>query len=282
MSPGDKRQQNEGRRSSSSPPSLPPLHSSLVLCHSYYLSRHPAFSPVLHRITILESTAIASCASGKAGGLLAKDWHEESTTPLSELSFKLHAELAKQHDGETKWGYRRLEAIHLEADLSALPNGGDKKDPRGLRGWLGEGLGKRMRTRSLGTKDTIAQVHPALFTNELVRLSGAKVVIASATSLVLAKGSSGVRNKVVGVGITTSRDVAEVEEEIKATEVVIAAGPWTGELAVRLLGKERGRLLAVTGSRAHSIVLNTRGMEITPRASSFALRCPLFEPKRRD
>jgi len=123
--------------------------------------------------------------------------------------------------------------------MSSLPGGGaDKKDQRGLRGWLGEDLGKRMRTRSLGGKETIAQVHPKLFTEELVRLSGAKVVLASATSLVYGKGVAGEEKRVVGVGITTSTtDVDEVEQEIKATEVVIAAGPWTGVLSKRLLGE---------------------------------------------
>lgn len=221
------------RRSSSSPSFsclIPPFLS-------YYLSRHPSFSPTNHTITILESTSIASAASGKAGGLLALDWHGESTTPLASLSFQLHSELASQHDGESKWGYRRLEAVHLEADMSSIPAGGDKKDPRGLRSWLGEDVGKRMRTRTLGKRETIAQVHPKLLTEELVRLSGAKVVVASATSLVFGKAVDGEEEKVVGVGITTSLDVKEVDEEIKATDVVLAAGPWTGVLASRLLGE---------------------------------------------
>ena len=224
--------EKEKQRSSTPPPPLLPLFDS------YYLSRHPSFSPTHHTITILESTSIASAASGKAGGLLALDWHGEPTTPLASLSFQLHSDLAKQHDGETKWGYRRLEAVHLEADMSSLPVGGDKKDPRGLRGWLGEDLGKRMRTRSLGGKETIAQVHPRLFTEEMVRLSGAKVVLASATSLLYGKGLAGEEKRVVGVWISTSRmELEEVEEEIMATDVVIAAGPWTGVLATRLLGE---------------------------------------------
>ncbi|CAL3966712.1 unnamed protein product, partial [Diplocarpon coronariae] len=35
---------------------------------AYFLTRHPSFNPSLHKIVILEATAIASGASGKAGG----------------------------------------------------------------------------------------------------------------------------------------------------------------------------------------------------------------------
>jgi glycine/D-amino acid oxidase-like deaminating enzyme len=56
---------------------------------------------------VIERTALACAASGKAGGFLALDWCDG--TPLEALarrSFTLHAELAEQVGGE--WGYRRL------------------------------------------------------------------------------------------------------------------------------------------------------------------------------
>jgi glycine/D-amino acid oxidase-like deaminating enzyme len=48
------------------------------------------------------------------------------------------------------------------------------------------------------------------------------------------------------------------EKTFPADAVVIAAGPWTGDLAVKLLGPRVGGRLGVTGHRAHSIVLKTR------------------------
>ena len=48
------------------------------------------------------------------------------------------------------------------------------------------------------------------------------------------------------------------EEDLEADLVVLAAGPWTGSLAVKLLGNKVGGKLGVTGSRAHSIVLKTK------------------------
>ncbi|KIV91524.1 hypothetical protein PV10_06056 [Exophiala mesophila] len=96
---------------SSSPPS--PEKKSIVIVGggiigsttAYYLTRHPQYDPTRHQITLLEATGIASGASGKAGGLLAL-WAYPSC--LVPLSFRLHEELAAEHGGETRWGYRRV------------------------------------------------------------------------------------------------------------------------------------------------------------------------------
>lgn len=86
---------------------------------AYYLTRHPKFNPSLHTITLLEASTIAAGASGKAGGLLAL-WAYPSC--LVPLSYRLHAELAKEHNGAERWGYRRvgcgtISAIVKDADL---------------------------------------------------------------------------------------------------------------------------------------------------------------------
>lgn len=70
---------------------------------AYFLTRHPIYNPDLHSIHLLEATAIASGASGKAGGLLALWAYPQAIVPLS---FRLHAELAREHGGAEKWGYR--------------------------------------------------------------------------------------------------------------------------------------------------------------------------------
>src|ERR1700729_2625484 len=56
-------------------------------------------------VTVLERSAIACAASGRAGGFLARDWCDG--TPLMQLarrSFDLHAELAEELGDD--WGYR--------------------------------------------------------------------------------------------------------------------------------------------------------------------------------
>ena len=80
-------------------------------CTAYFLTRHPKYNPDLHSIHLLEATGIASGASGKAGGLLALWAYPQSIVPLS---FKLHAELAREHGGETRWGYRGVGVGQIE------------------------------------------------------------------------------------------------------------------------------------------------------------------------
>lgn len=82
---------------------------------AYYLTRHPKYNPDLHKITLLEATAIASGASGKAGGLLAL-WAYPSC--LVPLSYRLHAELAEEHGGAERWGYRRVTCGSLTAAVT--------------------------------------------------------------------------------------------------------------------------------------------------------------------
>ncbi|EJT77540.1 FAD-dependent oxidoreductase [Gaeumannomyces tritici R3-111a-1] len=73
---------------------------------AYYLTRHPKYNREIHTITIVEAAGIASSASGKAGGLLGLWAYPEETVPLS---YRLHRELADEHDGSVRWGYRRLQ-----------------------------------------------------------------------------------------------------------------------------------------------------------------------------
>lgn len=59
----------------------------------------------MHQITLLEASTIAAGASGKAGGLLGLWAYPEC---LVSLSYRLHRELAAEHNGAERWGYRRL------------------------------------------------------------------------------------------------------------------------------------------------------------------------------
>ncbi|KAI1310116.1 FAD dependent oxidoreductase [Xylaria venustula] len=81
---------------------------------AYYLTRHPSFNPLIHHITLVEATSIAAGASGKAGGLLGLWAYPMCIVPLS---YRLHAELAAEHDGSARWGYRRLECVQIAATV---------------------------------------------------------------------------------------------------------------------------------------------------------------------
>lgn len=80
---------------------------------AYFLTRHPLYNPGLHHITLLEATGIASAASGKAGGLLALWAYPKCIVPLS---FRLHKELATEHGGKDRWGYRGVGVGRVELE----------------------------------------------------------------------------------------------------------------------------------------------------------------------
>ncbi|OAA68727.1 FAD dependent oxidoreductase superfamily [Niveomyces insectorum RCEF 264] len=82
---------------------------------AYFLTRHPKYNRALHRITILEASAIAAGASGKAGGLLALWAYPKELVPLS---YRLHRQLAEEHNGAQRWGYRRVHCGHIQAEVT--------------------------------------------------------------------------------------------------------------------------------------------------------------------
>jgi glycine/D-amino acid oxidase-like deaminating enzyme len=56
-------------------------------CTAYYTSISPHFSAEKgDSIILVEATEVAGAASGKAGGLLALDWHGQATTSEYRLS----------------------------------------------------------------------------------------------------------------------------------------------------------------------------------------------------
>ncbi|KEF61106.1 uncharacterized protein A1O9_02671 [Exophiala aquamarina CBS 119918] len=78
---------------------------------AYFLTRHLQYDRSLHTIHLIEATDIASGASGKAGGLLALWAYPACLVPLS---FKLHGDLAREHDGAERWGYRGVGVGQIE------------------------------------------------------------------------------------------------------------------------------------------------------------------------
>jgi hypothetical protein len=190
---------------------------------AYYLSRHPS-KP---KVTLVEGTAIASAASGKSGGFLALDWHGQDTASLAELSFNLHAQLAKEHSGADAWGYRRVETLSVSSQ--------GKSSKTSPVPWLRRGVIKRYS--SLGGESTTAQVHPGQFTSriaELARENGAAIITGRA------------------VGLDGATVLLEDGTRVEADEVVVAAGPWTGDLVRKFLGHSDKRV-QINGSRAHSV-----------------------------
>lgn len=240
------------------------IGGGIIGCTSaYFLSRHPSYDPSKHKITLLEASKIAGGASGKAGGLLALWAYPSNIVPLS---YRLHAELAKEHGGESRWGYRRVHCGSLSAkgrtgqsSSGALKgksaNGGsvslNKRDQKALGKVTAAGLPKDLdwfapecvRSYSeMGDPDTTAQVHPYQFTTamaELAQEKGVEIILGSVSSIDISDGA--------GVRSVTYEDKATKESRtIPATDVIVSAGPWTRRVYPPA---------PISGMRAHSVTI---------------------------
>ncbi|KAK8957544.1 hypothetical protein KSP39_PZI000454 [Platanthera zijinensis] len=119
-------------------------------CTAYFLASKAAGRVA---ITVVEKSAIACAASGKAGGFLALDWCDG--TPVADLaraSFLLHRSLSDLLDGPRTYGYRALTTLSLALSPSELPR---SRSPA-LPSWIDGAAASRPRT--IGTPETTAQV----------------------------------------------------------------------------------------------------------------------------
>lgn len=212
------------------------------VCTAYYLTKHKSFDPSKHHITIIEASEPAAGSSGKAGGLLALWAFPEQLVPLS---FKLHQELADEHNGYENWGYRRVSTLQI--------SGGDKvtkpcKDlPKDLD-WVKRELIKDYEP--LGNTDVTGQVHPYYFTTYLLK----KCQESECVDLVIGKVTeiSSDKGMVESVKYTKKGETKQLD----ANQVIVTAGPWTSKVVSEL---------PISSMRAHSITIDP-GREISPYA----------------
>ncbi|KAJ4369926.1 hypothetical protein N0V83_005690 [Neocucurbitaria cava] len=230
---------------------------------AYFLSRHPNFNKETHTITLLESTKIAGGASGKAGGLLALWAYPSCIVPLS---YKLHQELAEEHGGAQRWGYRAVHCGQVDcAGQVSKSSLHEKSDAKGESVSLQKRTQKAiglLRARGvpadldwvdpeslksydeMGDPSTTAQVHPYQFTTSMAQLAeerGVKIVYGSATSINQKDGT-------VTSVTYKSKDTSPSEETttIPADTAILTAGPWT---------KTIWKAAPISALRAHSVTI---------------------------
>jgi glycine/D-amino acid oxidase-like deaminating enzyme len=231
----------------------------IIGCTSaYYLTRHPSFDPSKHKITLLEATRVASGASGKAGGLLALWAYPSSIVPLS---YRLHKELSDEHGGIDRWGYRTVHCGQVDCVGRQLPekskddganakgtnaNGQTgaegkadsvslQKNPPTPKKRLGSaGVPKDLDWVSeqslraydeMGDPSTTAQVHPKQFTESMAALAQEKGVTIQTGARVTSINYTASGDRVESVTYTTTS--TGHEDTLPATDVLLAAGPWT-------------------------------------------------------
>ncbi|GME59730.1 fad nad binding oxidoreductase [Neofusicoccum parvum] len=226
---------------------------------AYYLSHHPAFDPATTTITLLEATKIAGGASGKAGGLLGLWAYPSCIVPLS---FRLHKELADQHGGAQRWGYRGVHCgqIEMRGRPVAARGGADtdtgasvslqKRTPAALGRLRAAGVPQELdwvvpegvrAYEAMGAPADTAQVHPYHFTTSMAALAeerGVRVVYGSATAI----DADGGRVRGVTYAPRDGGDALTVPADC----VVVAAGPWTRNV---------WPAAPISATRAHSVVI---------------------------
>ncbi|KAI5290529.1 hypothetical protein KEM54_001282 [Ascosphaera aggregata] len=248
---------------------------------AYYLTRHPSYDPSLHKIVVIEATEIAAAASGKAGGLLALWAYPQCIVPLS---FRLHAELAKEHNGKERWGYRTVNCGRLVANGKIIKEKREKKlKEKGSGTSNGEGEGEtesgkagrsislekhnenaRRSSKRSGIPEDLnwldaesmklyeamdepgstAQVHPYYFTNALMELAEEKGAQVIMGQVTDIKHTP--REGVRSVTYTTKEGGATASHTLDANDVIIAAGPWT---------KKIWPAAPISSLRAHSVII---------------------------
>lgn len=212
-------------------------------CTAYYLAKDGVQS------TVIERHELANAASGRAAGFLAQDWNSGSVLEqLSERSFDLHVDLAKELNGEKEYGFRRIRS-HAVTLRKGSPY--SKISHSRLPPWLDGSLVQS--PSQIGDCDTNAQLHPYQFCRTLHKVCSS-----------------------MGVEFMTQCEVTNIQYspqdpiktisikggmELTAKNVVIAMGPWTG------LAKQWFPSLPQSfyGQKAHSITV-TPAYPLTPEA----------------
>ncbi|KAF1926547.1 FAD dependent oxidoreductase [Didymella exigua CBS 183.55] len=246
---------------------------------AYYLSQHASFDRERDSITLLEATEIAGGASGKAGGLLALWAYPSCIVPLS---FRLHKELADQHGGAERWGYRAVHCGQIDM-YGVLKKAGEdgvsgrseqskslqKRDAKALSLLRAAGVPPDLdwiaadavqSYEAMGSPGETAQVHPYQFTTSMAALaeqSGARIVYGTATHI--EKDSSAV----TGVRYTPKHGGAE--KTLHAHTVLITAGPWTQSI---------WPAAPISAMRAHSVTIKP-----TRPVSAYALFTSIELPR---
>ncbi len=222
-------------------------------------------------LTLVDPTGkVGSCASGKAGGFLARDWR--NGTPLQELQqkgFLMHEQLA-QDLGSGIVDYRRLTCAAVAIDETEEEED-DEDDPYSAKRrvpnkppskklidleWVDPDVVLWDETFSgtpgvypMGDEETIAQVHPRKLCEAMWESISKEASFASISKVEL------VSSKIVNAQ-TENGSVTSVELEngkiLESDVLVVACGPWSYE-ANQWFGDPV--LPQITGVKCHSILV---------------------------
>ncbi|KAL8723336.1 MAG: hypothetical protein Q9181_007305, partial [Wetmoreana brouardii] len=229
---------------------------------AYYLSQSRIAPSSIYLVE--SSPKLFASASGYAAGFLARDWFSPASTALGRLSFDLHRELAKEHNGYQRWGYSPSTATSLAETIGD----GENED------WLGEGTSRVKAAKRIaenddtrpiwlasghGSPDIIdngdgtAQVDPyevCQFLLSECKSRGVKLHH-PATATGVTRDPSGALSSIHIRSSTTSE-----EYTIPCTRLIIASGAWTPQVFTTLFPTTKLRI-PVSPLAGHSLLLRS-------------------------
>ncbi|CAJ1969788.1 unnamed protein product [Cylindrotheca closterium] len=190
---------------------------------AYFLSKRQV------PVTLIDPVGIAPCASGKAGGFLAKDWRDG--TDLQELQragFELHQTLANEL-GASNIDYRRLTCQAVAVDASQQTKKPTKNRKSKTLEWVDhDGV---FGSSSMGDKQTIAQVHPKKLCQELWKYSESQGSVLKIGKVVKVLSTTADSDADADADASEASSPHNIQLEdgsiIPADKFVIACGPWT-------------------------------------------------------
>lgn len=240
------------------------------LSTAYYLAHAPDVDP--HQIHIVESAAELFCsASGLAGGFLAADWYAPSVAPLGALSFRLHKELAENHNGRKQWGYCLSTGTSLSQDPDNnedavlgsgedwLRNGTSRAQAAGGQDHFSEGEGPAWLTLKAGSSlevisqdKSTAQIDPKRLCGFLLNQCREKGVQLHhpAKAVGVSRDEKGLLS---AVRVATETDM---EIEIPCARLVVTAGAWTPRVFTTLFPHANVRI-PISPLAGHSLLLRS-------------------------
>jgi glycine/D-amino acid oxidase-like deaminating enzyme len=175
----------------------------------------------LFSVTLLEAREVASAASGKGGGFMARSWGDGSPTQqLHRVAFDMYEAMAAELGCAS---YRKLPVLSVSPGKKGLDAARrDKKLHPILPNWLDGDVG---RISALGWGDDTAQITPAEFVHKMLNKHRDRVQVVLGTC-------EGIESEQVPAGAAAVRKVTGVKYQdqhrvLPADAVVVSAGPWS-------------------------------------------------------
>lgn len=203
---------------------------------AYFLSKHYGSNVNTKqevKVTVLESQSIASAASGKGGGFMARSWGDGgSTQQLHHLAFDLYEELAPQLGCTT---YRKLPVLSVQPGKGGVTKAQKSNKMKSyMPGWLDGNIGG---ASVMGRGDDTAQITPREFTNKLLEACSDSVSVVYGTATGVETNDNdvvtGVRyteagGKCKGKDMNSGGDASESSSSVMECDaLVVSAGPWS-------------------------------------------------------